>query len=187
MATAEGIAKLVQKQAGRAKEKVSESKNSSFCHRSICHLIWHSVAVPSRLQWSGRTDPGLTWDSVGGRHRSLAAHARSERGVARCSYVRLSHTWPHCPVASPFLLFYVPPVQHSTHSTYMMPPVNNPSRVTMDSITCVTKMPPSSVPDRSGAYCIAIRGRVNRAQKCRSLRGRRVRGRRDLSVCLVSE
>ena len=30
MATAEGIAKLVQKQAGRAKEKVSESKNSLF-------------------------------------------------------------------------------------------------------------------------------------------------------------
>ena len=45
MATAEGIAKLVQKQAGRAKEKVSESKNRLFCHRSICHLIWHSGPI----------------------------------------------------------------------------------------------------------------------------------------------
>ena len=85
----------------------------------------------------------------GGTVRSLPTRGARERCSALFVRAAQPHMAPLPRPSSPFLVFYVPPVQHSTRSTYMMPLVINPSRVTMDSITCVTKMPPSSVPNQS--------------------------------------
>ena len=119
MATAEGIAKLVQKQAGRAKEKVSTTHHHPkiaplLSRPRICHLIWHSGSVVVPTQWGALTldridmGRGQRWVVVAPFVRSLPTRWDGGReGVVRL-YARL--TWPHPP--------HMAPLPHPTLSMY---------------------------------------------------------------------